>query len=536
MKNSTGSERKEVVIIGNGPSAITLSYFLAGNWPVYPGEGHRIHPNEYLHKRLSEENLRIDETKEILEPGRVSLVQQDLAYLCNGLEGRSINPVSVLMDTLQHPDADFGCEAESCLEWKSVPHREVDHVVLGQGSPGGTWNRMEDCDDTLTVSVASWMSLPDLPFNEWNNSNNNVTATKEGRRGSGEGRRGSRVGLGNVSRYYREYVKLKGLEKYFEDNSLVTKLSYDEHASLWQVSGWKESSGPFDYFTPRVVLATGNSDSPNRLDIPGEDLPFVFHSINDLEHILSQFKPRRRSTTSGVRSPRDQPRILIVGAGLTAADAIITCQNHGIEVVHAFRKHPDDPSLIFNQLPENMYPEYHEIHSQMKDINPISNNNKKECTSGYKAFPMHSVVEIRKKKEVVLKNLITSVHESDSKKLPHSPSINISLKVSHVLVLIGKRADLSFIKSPAIKEHLPLFPDEPLNPRNNPIRIDPFTHECISSPHPGLFAMGPLVGDNFVRFLQGAALAICNHFWKTGTSIARTTSRTSSSSSNLTNS
>ena len=496
MKNMSGFERKEVVIIGNGPSAITLSYFLAGNWPFYPSEGGaRIHPNEYLHKRLVEGNLRRDEREEILEPGRVSLVQQDLSYLCSGLEGRSINPVSVLMDTLQHPEADFGSDAESCLEWKHLPHREVDHVVLGQGSPGGTWNRMEDCDDTLTVSVASWMSLPDMPINDWNSNNNAI---------SSDGRRGSRVGLGNVSRYYKEYVKLKGLEKYFENNSLVTKLSYDEQTSLWKVSGWKESSGPFDYLTPRVVLATGNSDSPNRLDIPGEDLPFVFHSINDLEHIVSQYKSRRLSSSSGFRrSPKDKARVLIVGAGLTAADAIITCQNNGIEVIHAFRKHPDDPSLIFNQLPENMYPEYHDIHSNMKGV-----SNQKE-NSGYKPFPMHSVVAIRKNKEIVLRNLITSAHDGDRS----TSSINISIKVSHVMVLIGKRADLSFIKSPAIKEHLPLFPGEPLNPRNNPVRIDPFSHECVSSPFTGLYAMGPLVGDNFVRFLQGAALAICNHFW-----------------------
>lgn len=493
-----------MVVIGNGPSAITLSYMLAGNWPIYPGESHKIHPNEYLHRRLKDESARTESWKEILEPGHVSLVQQDLSYLCNGLEGRSINPVSVLMDTLQHPEADFGSEAESCLEWKHLPHREVDHVVLGQGSPGGTWNRMEDCDDTLTVSVAAWMSLPDLPINDWNSNKSNNNSPEDGRRGS-------RVGLGNVSRYYKEYVKMKGLEKYFENNSLVTKLSYDENKSLWKVSGWKESSGPFNYFTPRVVLATGNSDSPNRLDVPGEDLPFVFHSINDLEHILSQFKTRRRSSLTVVRrSPKDQPRVLIVGAGLTAADAIITCRNNNVDVIHVFRKHPDDPSLIFNQLPENMYPEYHDIHFQMKGA-----NNEPRC--GYKAFAMHSVVEVRKNKEIVLKNLITSAHGVDEfMNLHPSSSINITVKVSHVLILIGKRADLSFIKSPTIKDNLPLFPGEPLNPRNNPVRIDPFSHECTSSPFSGLYAMGPLVGDNFVRFLQGAALAICNHIWGQG--------------------
>ena len=40
----------EVAIIGNGPSAICLSYFLNGNWPFYNGQ---LHPNEILQWHLS---------------------------------------------------------------------------------------------------------------------------------------------------------------------------------------------------------------------------------------------------------------------------------------------------------------------------------------------------------------------------------------------------------------------------------------------------------------------------------------------------
>ena len=37
--------------LGNGPSGISLSYLLAGNWPYHTGE---IHPNEYLQLRLQD--------------------------------------------------------------------------------------------------------------------------------------------------------------------------------------------------------------------------------------------------------------------------------------------------------------------------------------------------------------------------------------------------------------------------------------------------------------------------------------------------
>ena len=55
---------KDVVVIGNGPSGITLSYFLSGRVPYYTGNS----SDEFLHVRLSE---NIDEP----------LVLQDLEFL-----------------------------------------------------------------------------------------------------------------------------------------------------------------------------------------------------------------------------------------------------------------------------------------------------------------------------------------------------------------------------------------------------------------------------------------------------------------------
>ena len=56
-----------------------------------------------------------------------------------GLEGRSNNPVSLLLDALQKPEADLGLELPSLLEWRQVEEGKVDHVVLGRGKPGGIW-------------------------------------------------------------------------------------------------------------------------------------------------------------------------------------------------------------------------------------------------------------------------------------------------------------------------------------------------------------------------------------------------------------
>ena len=462
-------EKKDVVVIGNGPSAISLSYMLAGNWPYYSSD--KQHPNQYLHNRLTTCNTRNidDANEEHMKSDEISLVEQDLEVLCNGLEGRSINPVAVLFDTLQRPDADFGSDQPSCLEWRYSSSNSVDHIVLGKGRPGGAWDRMSECMETLTVSFSQWMQLPGMCMKSWKHETTQAS---------------SRTSLGDVARYYKEYVKRQGLEKYFRNNATVTEVRFDDSTNLWHVCGWQDTVGAFEYVTPKVVLATGNSDVPNKLNVSGEDLPFVLHSVSQLETVLHKTN----------RSKLDHP-ILIVGAGLSAADAVIACQQSQVPVKHVFRRHPDDPSLIFNQLPENIYPEYHDVHSNMKGNN-----------TGFKYQPlaMHSVAEIKNNKEVVLHNIIGG-DESNAKS-------RVTFKVSYVLVLIGKKPSVQFIKPSSLRQTLPHDPDQPLNTRSNPISIDPFSHQVIRVD--GLYAMGPLVGDNFVRFIQGGALAIVNDLRK----------------------
>lgn len=44
--------------------------------------------------------------------------------------------------------------------------------------------------------------------------------------------------------------------------------------------------------------------------------------------------------------------------------------------------------------------------------------------------------------------------------------------------------------------------------------MDPFTNKVVAADGPGMYAMGPLVGENFVRFLKGGALAIASDLAK----------------------
>lgn len=79
---------KDVVVIGNGPSGIALSYFLAGNWPYYNGCGESV--NEMLHYRLlaaqqaavAANNNNNCVSNPGVQPGsRQSIIEQDLRFL-----------------------------------------------------------------------------------------------------------------------------------------------------------------------------------------------------------------------------------------------------------------------------------------------------------------------------------------------------------------------------------------------------------------------------------------------------------------------
>lgn len=86
------------------------------------------------------------------------------------------------------------------------------------------------------------------------------------------------------------------------------------------------------------------------------------------------------------------------------------------------------------------------------------------------------------------------------------------VQVSKALVLIGAHPNLSFMDDNG--RPLGTNPDETISCRRNPIEVDPFTNKVVAADGPGMYAMGPLVGENFVRFLKGGALAIASDLAK----------------------
>lgn len=81
------------------------------------------------------------------------------------------------------------------------------------------------------------------------------------------------------------------------------------------------------------------------------------------------------------------------------------------------------------------------------------------------------------------------------------------------LVLSGSRPDLSYLGEYATR--LGKIVNKPIDSKANAIETDDFTYEVLRSPRKGLYALGPIVGDNFVRFLLGGAFGILAHILNT---------------------
>ncbi|XP_046737818.1 oxidative stress-induced growth inhibitor 1-like [Diprion similis] len=530
---------KDVVIVGNGPSGICLSYMLAGNWPYYTGEPHP--GDEMLTARLANGT----------SSGLACNTRWGLETLSLGLEGRNGGrPLPLLIDHLQHPCTDAGLDLPPLLTWLSPgtesgeeDHKVFDHVVLGKGAPGGAWQAMDP--NVLTISLSRWMSLPGLDIKTWETMvdaeqrevhDHSLTSTGTGdqipnpfltqeKLSSYKGL--GRVLVGTVARYFRDYVRIQKLEKYFRCGTTVTSIrpvNYEKDVDAendtsdykWIVRGVENESGKqFEYRAKRVVLATGASDHSNRLGLPGEDSNsnWLTHDLNDLETKLDY-------TAAQQCRDRLADPVLIVGAGLSAADAVTAARFRGIPVLHAFRHNNNNTEYWSNNndkrgkgvgengisvgsdrlrwLPPSMYPEYHKVYEMMADGG--TNYPLYQALSNYTLVDLHP----------------NSNCSSNGTKLVTLCSPNGELRsfeVSVVAILIGSRPDLSFLQESGLG--LGKDPSKPIDGRSNPILVDDFTYEVNRAPAKGLYALGPLAGDNFVRFTQGGAFGVLTHILNT---------------------
>jgi hypothetical protein len=348
----------------------------------------------------------------------------------------------------------------------------------------------------LTLSLGEWLDLPVYSLQDWKEDRNSSSKTQEDE---------PRAFASEVAQYYSHYVEKMGLKENFIDKAYVNRvtetsllmspvkaaspvgISFDapfHHGAKctcdtgvscpsivggtsWNVRARQCSSDDCNeeilVKAKKLVLACGLT-RPKRLNVAGEEQPFVVHKLCQLQ-------------TSLHKSPANWP-VMVIGAGMSAADAILLAINNGSKVYHAFYQNLED-NFIFNKLPKGMYHEYHRVWNLMQG---------KEVQPNYVPLVGHEVVSFA----------------ADGKcTLTHKGGIT-TIDVGLVAVMIGSQANLDFLPQD-IQLSVALDDHQPIDSKHNSLDVDFFTSR--SERYPNLYGLGPLAGDNFVRFLFGSGLA-----------------------------
>lgn len=95
-------------------------------------------------------------------------------------------------------------------------------------------------------------------------------------------------------------------------------ISVEKRGDIFRIHT-KTLSGEYEYQACNVVMATGDMHRPNKLDIPGEDLPHVSHYFID-PHLYFRKK------------------LLIIGGRNSAVEAALRCWRAGAQVTISYRK------------------------------------------------------------------------------------------------------------------------------------------------------------------------------------------------------
>jgi hypothetical protein len=295
-----------------------------------------------------------------------------------------------------------------------------------------------------------------------------------------------RAKVNEVLNYYHEYVRVKKLEKYLMNNAIVTNVQRRQTDNLWEINGFIEcvkkrsKKIEFNFVCKYLIIASGIFDVPNELKVFGENYPFVLKTTRDFEIKL------KRDLTAFRYNP-----LLVIGCGLSAIECILLAQKYKIQIIHVIRRSVYDTNLIFSNLSKQSYPEYNLVYDLM-----LKSKVSSMVTGDYVLYDEHIIDSFESDNTCFIK----SIKNSNLTKL----------KISYACTLIGTSSSLSYL-SPSIRKQLSINPTKLINPRNNPVYVDPYTLETVNFKN--LFAMGPLVGDNFVRFGIGGALAITKSIW-----------------------
>ncbi|KAA8621007.1 hypothetical protein PtrSN002B_000410 [Pyrenophora tritici-repentis] len=444
----------DTVIIGNGPSALILSYILHGHIPHYIG-GH--------HDAILDAKLQNAPNLLHLTPDLYAHFLSSLRYSTQAL------PVNTLLDTLIRPNADTELNPKSCVEWRYEPEKAIAHVVIGETAhAGGQWaeNPVSASVNIGTLSYAEQLSLPGYSYADH--------LARNGKQDETEFVRPSRS---EVADYLRAYPEAVGIS-----DSVFTDLKAENIYRT--VKGF--SIGSLRMRCKHLVLASGIFT----VNIPP---PPLLAPIAQLDS--------------------NEAPLLVIGSGFSAADIIISAPPTR-RIVHVFRWAPEDRPSPLRGCHHTAYPEYATVYRQMKlaalaaskksktvktpSIRRKSNPFQQRDWSLYEGLPNAEVLSVSTSKGVATVEL--RLRSGDI----------ITREVGGLAYVVGRRGTLDFV-SPELRSEILSVPDNMTLDSSSGHLISsrtlrPKTEVTSLEVARDVFVIGSLTGDTLIRHAVGGCV------------------------------
>ncbi|KAH7109842.1 hypothetical protein B0J11DRAFT_234240 [Dendryphion nanum] len=441
----------DTVIIGNGPSALILSYILHGHIPYYV----RGHHDTILDTKLTKRPCLLD-----ISPDLYAHFQSSLWYSTQAL------PINTLLDTLLRPNADTEINPTSCIEWRFEPDKAIPHVAIGQASQaGGQWaeNPVSASADIGTLSYAEQLSLPGYTYSD------HVARERKQEQDQCDFVRPSRA---EVADYLKTYPKAVGIS-----NSIYTATKVDDVYRTPE--GF--AIGSLGLQCKHLVLASGIFT----IRIPPPPLLSPIADFNNTEEPL-----------------------LVIGSGFTAADIIISTPRNR-KIIHIFQWAPQTRPSPLHGCHHSAYPEYATVYRQMK-LSAISSSKtisarspllrrksnpffaKREWTSTYEGLPNAEIVSVTS--DLANASATISIRTSDGDILTRT--------VGGLDYVIGRRGSLDFLK-PSLRAEVLGVTTTPSIISSRTLRAKA---EISLEVARDVFITGSLTGDSLIRHAVGGCV------------------------------